>query len=112
MRYNMSPAWHIACITKGRVASDHTYQYAPTFGDTTVIVVEYDHYDTLNLPPIKRLKFGSAYNYGMTEPHYPVPALRGWNNTVNPKNSGGVKNDCVCIGAYYVDWSRGTIEVY
>lgn len=53
---------------------------------------------------------GTAYNYGIGAPRYPVPAVRGW-NYLSPPNDGGVKNDCVMIGATYVDWSRGSIEI-
>jgi hypothetical protein len=47
-------------------------------------------------------------------PHYPVPAIRGWNECTATKDGGGVYGDWsyVSAKAAYVDWSRGTIEVY
>lgn len=52
-----------------------------------------------------------AYRNGIFEPNYPMPALRGWNYMPTP-HDGGVKGDWTRIGAVYVDWSRGKLEVY
>lgn len=50
------------------------------------------------------------YICGDTKPNYPVPAIRGWN--IDPPHDGGVQDDFVMIGATFVDWSRGSIEIY
>jgi hypothetical protein len=52
------------------------------------------------------------YALGWYRPHYPVPALRGWNYINLPDRGGGVKDDCCMIGATYIDWSRGYLEIY
>ncbi len=52
----------------------------------------------------------SAYHYGIGKPHYAVPALRGWN--IPAPHGGGVKDNVTRIGATYLDWSRGYLEVY
>ena len=44
------------------------------------------------------------YQTGYIKPHYPVPTLR--------HNAGGVLGDWIMIGAWILDWSRGSLEWY
>lgn len=59
-------------------------------------------------PSIGYAKPGTMYNYGMCPPNYPVPAVRDW-----PNSGGGVKGDFAQVDTiWFLDWSRGTLEIY
>lgn len=58
-------------------------------------------------PSIGYARPGTMYNYGMCPPNYPVPAIQSW-----PNSGGGVQGDCAQVGAQFLDWSRGTLEIY
>lgn len=52
-----------------RYVSDHNYYYAAGFGDALSIRVKYGVHNSLY-----EWQHGTAYNYGIGKPHYPVPA--------------------------------------
>lgn len=62
--------------------------------------------ETNRLPVIDGWKYrhGNAYNHGMLPPHYPVP------DTTPDRQAWNYR--CVRIGATYVDWSDGSLDVY
>lgn len=51
------------------------------------------------------------YLIGNRDPNYPVPAIRAWNEISAP-HGGGVEGDCRIVGATFVDWSRGYIDIW
>lgn len=57
--------------------SKHRYDYSMGIGDALIITVPaWVSAGRLGEPPVsvRARAFGNAYNYGMTEPNYPVPA--------------------------------------
>lgn len=60
------------CMDNMGFVSQHEYRYAAGFGDS--LTIEVPHVDSLNLKPCYWRK-GTAYNYGIGKPNYPVPAL-------------------------------------
>lgn len=52
------------------------------------------------------VNMNDQYVAGLLPPNYPLPAIR------ERIAGGGVAGDCVRVGAWFVDWSRGSIEVY